>query len=326
VDPAYAGFFLRFKPGGAFPNGSYHVPNCDDLYDPPLCSAFYHDQEQTPEHPTPSDPNPDGDCDALCDCGAVPCGEYLFNHANGSQLAQWLVSEYVMGPTGLGNAAIDGLFIDDFWCSDILNGTGSCGDPVQGPTEVNPYSQADMGLSNNDILAQTQGWLANMRAVQAAILQGGGYTWSLIPGQANANAMPFLLDSTNCVAFLRTACSPAPWQSAPLLYGLAAGNSSNPFPQLEADIAAFQLARGPHAWLGWGQWGMSWPVGVAWDHNGGMALPLPAQLYADYGVPQGLCNETVPGSSRIFTRRWSNATVTLNCDTLAADTAWTRTA
>jgi hypothetical protein len=44
-DPAYAGFFLKFKPGGAFPNGSYHVPNCDADYDPPLCSAFYHDQE-----------------------------------------------------------------------------------------------------------------------------------------------------------------------------------------------------------------------------------------------------------------------------------------
>ena len=41
TDPAYAGFFLKFKPGGAFPNGSYHVPACDTTYDPPLCSGVW---------------------------------------------------------------------------------------------------------------------------------------------------------------------------------------------------------------------------------------------------------------------------------------------
>jgi len=32
-DPAYAGWFLKFKP-----NGTVHVPKCDDNYSPPLCS------------------------------------------------------------------------------------------------------------------------------------------------------------------------------------------------------------------------------------------------------------------------------------------------
>jgi len=49
TDPAYSGFFLKFAPSGPLPNGSYHVPQCDDNYDPPLCTPFYHDQEQTPE-------------------------------------------------------------------------------------------------------------------------------------------------------------------------------------------------------------------------------------------------------------------------------------
>lgn len=49
TDPAYSGFFLKFAPRGPLPNGSYHVPQCDDNYDPPLCTPFYHDQEQTPE-------------------------------------------------------------------------------------------------------------------------------------------------------------------------------------------------------------------------------------------------------------------------------------
>ena len=41
TDPAYGEWFLNFSG-----SGSYHVPQCDDNYDPPLCTSFYHDQEQ----------------------------------------------------------------------------------------------------------------------------------------------------------------------------------------------------------------------------------------------------------------------------------------
>jgi hypothetical protein len=68
MDPAYAGWFLRFS--GA---GGYHVPTCDNNYSPPRCSDFYHDEDQTPQHP-----KGDGSCVEACDCGeGVPCGEYL---------------------------------------------------------------------------------------------------------------------------------------------------------------------------------------------------------------------------------------------------------
>ena len=111
-DPAYSGWFLRFKPGGSLPNGSYYVPNCDNNYNPPLCSAFYHDQEQTPELPTPSNPNPDGKCVGRCDCGGVPCGEYLWDHRNAS-LREWLVKEVLVGQYGLASSAgVSGFFID----------------------------------------------------------------------------------------------------------------------------------------------------------------------------------------------------------------------
>jgi hypothetical protein len=95
--------------------------------------------QQTPEVPTPSNPNPDGACVGTCDCGFVPCGEYLFDHRNGSMLREWLLREVIGGPNGVDNPAIGGLFIDDFWCSNVLN--GSCTDPVQGPTEIDPNSQ-----------------------------------------------------------------------------------------------------------------------------------------------------------------------------------------
>lgn len=47
-DPAYAGWFLKSKPGGSLPNNSYHVPQCDTTWDPPRCTELYHDKDQTP--------------------------------------------------------------------------------------------------------------------------------------------------------------------------------------------------------------------------------------------------------------------------------------
>jgi hypothetical protein len=103
TDPNYSGWFLKSKPGGSLPNGSYHVSQCDDNYDPPLCSPLYHDKDQTPcvsdllffasfPHtpivfltplfkfiPLPpllsGFPHGDGSCPGPCDCGkGVPCG------------------------------------------------------------------------------------------------------------------------------------------------------------------------------------------------------------------------------------------------------------
>ena len=104
MDPAYSGFFLRFS--GA---NNYHVPTCDNNWTPPRCSEYYHDQDQTPEHP-----KGDGSCESACDCGAgVPCGEYLWNHANGSMLRDWLINEHLLGPTGLGNPGVRGFYVSD---------------------------------------------------------------------------------------------------------------------------------------------------------------------------------------------------------------------
>jgi hypothetical protein len=63
-DPAYEPWFLKFKAGGSLPNGSWHVPNCDDNFKPPKCSVLYHDQVQSPEYP-----KGDGSCAQPCDCG-----------------------------------------------------------------------------------------------------------------------------------------------------------------------------------------------------------------------------------------------------------------
>ena len=66
-DPAYAGWFLSFNG-----SGSYHVPQCDANFDPPRCSNFYHDQDQSPGYPSG-----DGSCSEPCDCGEGQCGDIV---------------------------------------------------------------------------------------------------------------------------------------------------------------------------------------------------------------------------------------------------------
>ena len=84
-DPTYAPWFLHFKPGGAFPNGTYHSgPRCDHNYDPPLCSDLYHfpGGPAMPGDAQPGDTNPR--CDPPhCDCGGImPCATYLYDWRN----------------------------------------------------------------------------------------------------------------------------------------------------------------------------------------------------------------------------------------------------
>ena len=66
---AYSGWFLRFSDKVMANHSAAHVPVCDKNYSPPKCTPFYHDQEQTPEHP-----KGDGSCVDPCDCGVHPCG------------------------------------------------------------------------------------------------------------------------------------------------------------------------------------------------------------------------------------------------------------
>eukprot|EP01043_Picozoa_sp_COSAG02_P106486 COSAG02_NODE_42488_length_384_cov_0.719298_1_plen_83_part_10 len=54
LDPQYEGFFLKFNPGGSsdFNNETWHMPKCTEskVGNPPKCSDFYHDHEQTPSN------------------------------------------------------------------------------------------------------------------------------------------------------------------------------------------------------------------------------------------------------------------------------------
>eukprot|EP00980_Cylindrotheca_fusiformis_P001847 scaffold414_cov109-Cylindrotheca_fusiformis.AAC.10 len=325
-DPSgtYDGFFLRFdtqrKP--------YHVPECAPE-NKSKCSQFYHDQLQTPQVPTNPDDKPDGKCNEYCDCGPIhPCGEYVFDHRNGTMLRRFIIDELLLGPTAVGHPAIDGVFVDDYWCSDLLceaSGNNSsecpCQDPVQGPTEMDKHACLDMGLSDEDIRDITLEWKQTMKEATEALLKHGAYTWSLMLHQENANASPFLLEASNCVRALREACSPTSiWQRYPILFGFTVNGTA--LTQLSQDLAFFLLARGPYAYAGWGVWGMTWPFNPEPRHGQlppmPHGVPLPQEFYHDFGVPLNnmTCIEELPG---VFAREWSRASVKLDCNQFSAE-------
>ena len=350
-DPAYSGFFLNFDrdkyeeweklhPNGGNNNSDttpFHVNPCA-IEDPKKCSKYYHDQNQSPAVPTTSHPHVDGACDPKhgCNCGTMPCGGYVWDHRNGTMLREFLIKEYIGGTTGLGSNAIDGFFIDDFWCSDkICNETNNsvaacpCNDPAQGPTEIVRTSVEDMGLSDSDVKELTLAWNETMSAVEKYILDNNGYTWSLMYNQNNANAAPSRISNNSCASALRSACSK---DSTFFKYGNLFGittphqvkNGTFIYPQLEIDIAFFLLARGPYAWVGYGVWGMTWPFNPEPRHGElppqKYGLPRPHLMDHDFGSPvdpSSTCVETdVPG---IFQRKWTKAgVVELNCNTYTA--------
>jgi hypothetical protein len=171
ADPAYAAWFMPFN------TSTPHVPRCDDNYDPPLCSALYHDQSQTPGYP-----KGDGNCAApACDVGGVPVGEYLWDprawnvSVGNVTLGEWFINDYLFGPSGLGNPVVSGAFFDDEW------------DPT-GPSEMEHHAAADMGLSPADLADLAAAYESNMAAVFAAVVARGRFSWQQLWGGQAAGA------------------------------------------------------------------------------------------------------------------------------------------
>ena len=305
TDPAYAAWFVPF--GAPTVNSTaWHVPPCDTNYNPPLCSRLYHGQVQTPSYP--------GLCAApACDCGGVPCGEYAFDFraANTSvrnqTLVQWYVEDYIFGPTALGHAGIDGLYVDDFW-------------GAAGPSEMDPHAVLDMGLSAGDVADMAAAYRWVLAQAGAAVAERGKWMWSEFlnndPFQkANGGCPQPWVARATCAADLRQLCnSSSPAQARTLLYGFTPGCPSLDPSHLaspEHDIASFQLVRGPFAFLGSGWQGCS-PT---------LRYQYPAELNADFGAPASACAETMPGSG-VFERQFEHATVQMDCTTWTPTVTW----
>ena len=247
---------MRFSDAVIANHSLAHVPVCDDNYNPPRCTELYHDQTQTPGFP-----HGDGNCAAPgCDVGSVPVGEYLFdfraaNHSvRGQTLAEWYVEEYLLGPTGGGNANISGFYFDDDWT-------------IHGPSEMDRHAAQDMGLEASDLNDLMAAYSEVAAKARATLLARGKFAWNYF---WNANETPWIdcpdpmVRQKTCAEDVRELCNSSSPKGAmnakyAVVHTFSPGCHGSIVDIIDpyTDIAAFLLVRGPHAWLGHGWSGCS---------------------------------------------------------------------
>lgn len=441
LDPAYSGWFLKYKPGGSLPHGKYYMDPCTNstVGAAAMCSGFYHDREQTPSNGSPA-PTHTADgwtvydsyngcgggmvvcppanrsalCDAWalpgnfsswqtckdaaaaemqsngkvhiwtwwmegtnsrgacwltpelynwtggpqsghvmgykgppsgapkvkdesynhclgdCDCGSgLPCGEYLWDHRNGSMLRDFLVNEFVLGGSGLKSRYVDGFYFDDQW-TDKPSPVPAWAPPTYrqcnmaktgGPTEEDAHCIEDMGLTQQDTINMTAELALTEAAVHDAVVKNDGFAWPLLT-QRSASLD---LDDPRpkCKAFLRSHCKPGYHNSSTetLMYEFTKKqfHDSFPLPFVQQDVAQFLLIRGAYAYIGYAWLGCIHPDGFVQGNTPGWeGYPMPPELKKDYGVPVDAdCRETGDDTG-VFVREWSKASVQMDCGTYRA--------
>ena len=112
-------------------------------------------------------------------------------------MREWLINEHVLGPTGIGNPNVSAIYLDDSWSNSTnprkctANGTGPPGSgpapgvrkgacdcdssPFGGPTEESYYCVQDMGLTQAETTAITDGWKKTMQVLQDRVIKAGAW-------------------------------------------------------------------------------------------------------------------------------------------------------
>eukprot|EP00755_Sulcionema_specki_P024789 Sspe_Gene.1601::Locus_531_Transcript_1_1_Confidence_1.000_Length_1868::g.1601::m.1601 len=304
-DPQYAGWFLKFGPH----NDNTTTPKCSkNSRGVTLCSELFHWKGQ----------RPNGDCGDI-----IPCGWYVFDHRN-SSLRTWLIDEFLLGKRfGLGNESVSGFYFDDWWTLD-------------GPTEVDGFFGGTNLPHYGKEIAEIYGnWSITMWEAQKQIAAAGGWSWNEAncnldsnPGYGGAPVVmpPCSLTKTEgypfadnvkgaplkqhtlsaakaqCTEWLSTACTnTSVIHKIPFILSYTRNDNGKqfPLPSPIQDIATFLLVRGKYAWMGYG-----W-IGCTDSYS------RPDALNHDYGeAVDEVCHQSSPG---VFTRRYTKATVTLDC-------------
>ena len=164
---------------------------------------------------------------------------------------------------------------------------------------------AACGLTPSDVQDMIAAYRLSFAEKVNATVAAGGFVFDqyLSPPPANASAAP-----AACAPQLRQLCGPhSPSQASALLLQFTRNNHTTPWPlpYPQQDLAAFLLARGPHALLGYAWAGCKAPS----------TYQRPAGLDVDYGQPLNFCTEVAPG---VFARNYSKANVAMDCNSFEA--------
>lgn len=236
---------------------------------------------QTPEYP-----NGDGSCSSECDCGAVPCGEYIFDHRNDT-FGDWFINEYAINnrtllhdpPISLG------------WVDDSMRASG--------PTEEDAHFIEDTGASDEDMLNHVVAYNNNNDELRRRVLRMGGYIWQLFGGGPGVKELG--TDSADqCASNLRNWCFPESLVTTSMrLYQV---DPSDALANATQYTSEFLLTRGAYAYIGY-----------SWRGCSGTFWPRPSLWEQDYGLPHGVCSETGT-DTKVFTRSYDKADITWDCN------------
>ena len=187
----------------------------------------------------------------------------------------------------------------------------------RGPSEEDHNYIADTGATRSDIAAQVGAYQASMLALKEKVLSLGGFWMQLMDGHGfrlapNAKCLPKCnvpAPVDKCTAALREVCVGANRSATPATWNFFQFYNIANFHVMSAEnftdmTAEFLLTRGPYAVIGY-----SWHGCTSGQRED---APFVAEWNEDFGVPTAPCAETSPGSG-IFTRAYSNATITWDC-------------
>ena len=208
----------------------------------------------------------------------------------------------MLGANGLGNENISGMYFDDGWTDSPAPiapwepKEGFCDhSPVGGATEENLYCTVDSGLTQTDTTAMKAAYDETFGLVIESVIGAGGFAWQAL---AETSLPAAEQGVAACDAWFTAAHS---LHSCAYMHEVF-NATHRPLAAVNEDLAAFLIARGQYAWIGYG-----W-IGCTTDYE------FPDAWTLDYGEPlTPYFNMTSPS---VYSREYTKATATFDC------TAW----
>lgn len=227
---------------------------------------MWHDQTQTPEYrkegaaPTLSRQSAtkaptydNGHCNAECDCGKLPCGEYIFDHRNAS-LSEWYVSSDgpIINNRTLMAPGVVSFYIDDSAGQKSFKQGGGTG----WITETSGNFFNDTGMPYHEIQEFVKAYERNMETLYDNIVKLGGFAWQMfgdgpaLSAQNPKTGKPYI-SAAMCESMLRTewCVKNGTGSQQALLYSVHE-TDVNTTARAEQSLATFLLTRGAHAFIG----------------------------------------------------------------------------
>ena len=198
--------------------------------------------------------------------------QYFWDYRNVSA-AEYFVSATL---SVIEDPAVDGTFSDD----------------VDGVPGEHPAAPAATGLGEQALADLRFATAEASSALIAATTAAGKYNWQAF---GTGDGVQGGFGSSTCASWMRTHCDVS-YQGRPML--MAMDNDPTNDRQF---VAAFLIARPPHAYLGWG-----------WESDDKDWNDL---FYLQVGEPLGLCAE---GPSGVFSRPYTLGTAGMNCNNYTA--------